>query len=203
MASRPRHADVRADLLARAAEAFARDGYVKASLAGIAAEAGYTKGAVYSGFGSKAALFAEVCAARFEDLTVRTLREVEGVLGAEDVDRDDLVRGLAEVLTDLTFGPAADVALLLHDMQAVALRDPAVAEEHRALDARRVGFLAEALEAHPRLAALGPEQLRRLSSLVLALVHALAVGHLLTPGTLDRRSAELSFTALLETVLPR
>ena len=203
MASRPRHADVRAEMLAAATEAFERDGYGRASLAGIAAEAGYTKGAVYSGFGSKAVLFAEVCTAQFEALTLRALEEVGRELSAEGTGRADLITRLASVLTSLTYDGGGRWPLLLHEFQAVALRDGTVAEEYRILSERRVRFLADALAAHPRLAALDHDRLRRTSSLALMLVHTLAVEHHLSAGAMDRRSGELSFTALLDGVLPR
>lgn len=203
MATRPRHADVRAEVLAAATEAFERDGYGRASLAGIAAEAGYTKGAVYSGFGSKAALFAEVCTAQFEALTLRALDEVARELAAEGTGRTELVTRLASVLTSLTYDSGGRWPLLLHEFQAVALRDGTVAEEYRVLSDRRVRFLADALGAHPRLAPLGSERLRRISSLSLMLVHTLAVEHRLSAGVVDRRSGELSFTALLDGALPR
>lgn len=202
MASRPRHQDVRADLLQYATEAFERDGYGRASLAGIAADAGYTKGAVYSGFGSKAALFAEVCGAQFEALTGRTLDVVGRELAVEGGGRADLVARLAAVLTSLTFDGDARWPLLLHEFQAVGLRDESVASEYRALTARRVRFLAEALGEHPRLAGLSAERLERTSSLTLVLVHTLAVEHRLSPEAMDRRGGELSFTALLDSALP-
>src|SRR3954452_12890746 len=47
----------RARLLEAAAAVFARSGYHGATLAEVAAEAGFTKGAVYSNFESKEALF--------------------------------------------------------------------------------------------------------------------------------------------------
>lgn len=47
-------------LLESAMKAFLRDGYVRASLDGIADDAGYSKGAVYSNFESKEALFCEL-----------------------------------------------------------------------------------------------------------------------------------------------
>jgi AcrR family transcriptional regulator len=50
----------RTELLDAAARAFARQGYEGASLGDIAADAGYTKGAVYAHFGSKHELFLEV-----------------------------------------------------------------------------------------------------------------------------------------------
>jgi AcrR family transcriptional regulator len=61
---RPHRDEVRSRILAAAAHNFERDGYVGASLRRIATDAGFTKGAVYSNFGSKPDLFGQVCAAR-------------------------------------------------------------------------------------------------------------------------------------------
>ncbi|WP_036339028.1 TetR family transcriptional regulator, partial [Micrococcus luteus] len=44
---------------------FGREGYARSSLARIAAEAGHTKGAVYSGFAGEPDLFAAACTAQF------------------------------------------------------------------------------------------------------------------------------------------
>ncbi|MFC7584773.1 TetR family transcriptional regulator [Nonomuraea antimicrobica] len=55
----PRH-DVRRRLLDAAARVFAERGYRAATLAQIAREAGFTKGAVYSNFDSKHALLADL-----------------------------------------------------------------------------------------------------------------------------------------------
>ncbi|WP_280387687.1 TetR/AcrR family transcriptional regulator [Nocardia wallacei] len=61
-----RQALTRERLLAAARELFAEHGYDGASVDAIAAEAGLTRGAVYSGFPSKRALFAEVLASAAE-----------------------------------------------------------------------------------------------------------------------------------------
>src|SRR5699024_692292 len=54
---RSRTEQTRADLLDAAARVIARQGYEGASVDDIVSEAGYTKGALYSNFGSKSALF--------------------------------------------------------------------------------------------------------------------------------------------------
>ena len=56
----------RTDLLRAARRVFLRHGFHGASLDGIADEAGYTKGAVYSSFESKDALFLAVLAAHYD-----------------------------------------------------------------------------------------------------------------------------------------
>lgn len=61
LASRPRRRDrTRTDLLVAAATLFAEKGYGATSVDDIASAAGYTKGAVYSHFGSKSNLFLAV-----------------------------------------------------------------------------------------------------------------------------------------------
>jgi AcrR family transcriptional regulator len=61
----------RAAVLAAAHEVFARDGFHGATLERVAQEAGFTKGAVYSAFDSKADLFLAVYEARVAERTAR------------------------------------------------------------------------------------------------------------------------------------
>jgi len=61
----------RAAVLTAAREVFARDGFHGATLERVAAEAGFTKGAVYSAFDSKADLFLAVYEARVAERAVR------------------------------------------------------------------------------------------------------------------------------------
>jgi len=61
----------RAAVLAAAREVFARDGFHGATLERVAEEAGFTKGAVYSAFDSKADLFLAVYEARLAERAVR------------------------------------------------------------------------------------------------------------------------------------
>src|SRR4051794_16274585 len=59
-------------LLAAAREVFARDGFHGATLERVAQEAGFTKGAVYSAFDSKADLFLAVYEARVAERAARS-----------------------------------------------------------------------------------------------------------------------------------
>jgi len=61
----------RAAVLAAARDVFARDGFHVATLDRVADEAGFTKGAVYSAFESKADLFLAVYEARIADRAAR------------------------------------------------------------------------------------------------------------------------------------
>ena len=73
----------RAELVAAARTVFLRDGFHAASLDQIADEAGYTKGAVYSNFASKDALFVAVLDGHFSD-RVRAYETL--VLDAESIE---------------------------------------------------------------------------------------------------------------------
>jgi len=79
-------AETREALLAVAEKRFVERGYDATTLAEIAAAAGYTKGAVYSNFASKAALFQEVWSLRER----RRLPDLVAALGEGDGIEDRL-----------------------------------------------------------------------------------------------------------------
>ena len=137
MATRPRREDVRAAILDHAARVFGREGYARSSLARIAAEAGYTKGAVYSGFAGKPDLFAAACTVQFERATTRAMDGVADALDDPDLPREDLVARVAEALADVVLETTGSWPLLLHEFQAVGLREPAVGRAYRTLTVRR------------------------------------------------------------------
>jgi AcrR family transcriptional regulator len=74
-------ARTRAALLDAGGRVFVRDGFARASVEAIAAEAGYTRGAFYSNFSSKEELFAELLQERvyalYADMAQRLLRGEE------------------------------------------------------------------------------------------------------------------------------
>ncbi len=76
-------AQTRSRILAAATAVFEREGYHGASLERIAAEAGFTKGAVYSTFDSKA----DVMLALIGELTSRRQAELEDVFGPPPIPR--------------------------------------------------------------------------------------------------------------------
>lgn len=99
----------RTDLLAAAGRVFAARGYEGASVGDIAAEAGYTKGALYAHFGSKSGLFLEFA---------RT------TLGEETCDSpqtDDLAQTLEESMRATVGAPVTLVAL---EIIAYGIRHP-------------------------------------------------------------------------------
>ncbi|HEY0217773.1 MAG TPA: helix-turn-helix domain-containing protein [Cellulomonas sp.] len=80
----------RADLLAAGARAFARQGYEGSSVGDIAADAGYTKGALYAHFGSKNELFLAVAREQIAAAPEQAC--------LPDLDGGDLEGGVTEAL---------------------------------------------------------------------------------------------------------
>src|SRR6478609_1674238 len=82
---RPRKDEVRGRVLRAAGAVFAERGFAAATLDQVAAAAGFTKGAVYSNFGSKDELFLalmEAEAADRVDVVENSLRETGDLAGA-------------------------------------------------------------------------------------------------------------------------
>ena len=202
MATRPRREDVRAAILDHAARAFGREGYAGSSLARIAADAGYTKGAVYSGFAGKPDLFAAACAVQFERVTTRAMDGVADALNDPDLPREDLVARVAEALADVVLGTTGSWPMLLHEFQAVGLREPAVGQAYRALTVRRRDFLAGLLREHRVLADVPDEQVTHTAAMLLMLVHTLSVERHLAPEDLTVDDVRDTLAAAVRSLLP-
>src|SRR4029079_8050360 len=82
-----RREQTRAELLAAARRAFLRDGFHAASLAGIAEDAGYTKGAFYSNFASKDDVLVAVLDVHFRDRAEAYARLISATDTVEDAYR--------------------------------------------------------------------------------------------------------------------
>lgn len=158
----------RAALIASARRVFGRDGYHGANLAGIAREAGLTKGAVYSNFDGKADLFLAVLD---EDLASipdgwDPLGRFEGVpdLAGESVRAADLTDEEREALG---FG------LTTLEFTASAAREPEILE---ALSLRLEGLL-DSFEAIVRRERgdEDPLDVRQLATMLMALDHGAAI----------------------------
>lgn len=120
-----RQARTRAELLATAAGVFARRGYDGASVEEIAAEAGYSHGAVYSNFAGKADLFLAV----FEDYMAERARELAAT--QVDLGEEAALEARARALADQWMERFAEdpESFLLHmEFIAHAGREPELAE---------------------------------------------------------------------------
>jgi len=180
---RPRKEEVRERVLRAAGEVFADRGFAAASLDQVAAAAGFTKGAVYSNFGSKDELFLALMTdevARRVDVVERALR-----------DTTDLPDALAAVGTELSRREATWQLLYLEFWQR-AVRDPdvrrAFVASRRDLRTRIAVVVARFLAEHPVRTSWDADSL---TVVLIALSNGLALEALpdpdAVPGTLLTR----------------
>lgn len=161
-----RSAQTRSELLAAAERRFFVHGYHGTTLDDIADEAGYTKGAVYSTFKSKAGLFL----ALFDEVMERRLEELRELLDPHDDDAR--LRALAERPTDER---NTQFLLLAIEFWTHAAREPAVLAE---FSARYRRFRAGVAALGPQDSALGAD---RWAIVTLALANGLALERLIDP----------------------
>jgi AcrR family transcriptional regulator len=162
-----RSANTRSELLAAAERRFFVHGYHGTTLDDIADEAGYTKGAVYSTFKSKAGLFL----ALFDQVMERRLDELRELLEPHDDDVSRF-RALGERPVDER---NTQFLLLAIEFWTHAAREPAVLE---AFSERYRRFREALAELGPRDSALGRE---RWAIVTLALANGLALERLIDP----------------------
>lgn len=106
-------------LLDAAARTFAQRGYTAASLEEIAEAAGFSVGAVYSNFDSKAALLAALMADRHVDLMDRVAQTIR-VAGAQSQDPLAALGGVLIAIADKDI----DAAVLKTEFWLQAVRNP-------------------------------------------------------------------------------
>ncbi|MSS45454.1 TetR/AcrR family transcriptional regulator [Cutibacterium sp. WCA-380-WT-3A] len=185
---RPHRDEVRNRILTAAAQNFEQDGYAGASLRRIASDAGFTKGAVYSNFGSKPDLFRQVCAARLasgEQDVVDALSPVFSSGGRPD----DIVHSISEKLTEILLDDAP-WQVILAEFRALARRDTEIAEAYSKLQAQRIAQLAELTSQYgvlDRVESTEPADPRSLAVVVLSLVNVLALEFSVAGSVIDRR----------------
>lgn len=135
---RPTRSETRRALLAAAFAVFGRQGIARTPLSDIAAEAGLTKGAVYSNFASKD----ELLLAIMEDHLIERMRDAtsvfDGVASTPDAVREAGARLLASMVSDATWHR------LLLEYYTLAAHDPTMMA---ALSTRRGQLRATAAEA--------------------------------------------------------
>ena len=162
-----RSAHTRRELLEAAERRFFAHGYHGTTLDDIAVEAGYTKGAVYSTFKSKAGLFL----ALFDEVTERRLEELRELLAPHD-DDESRFRAVGSRPVDER---NTQFLLLAIEFWTHAAREPDVLEE---FSARYRRFRASLTELGPQDSDLGAE---RWAIVTLALANGLALERLIDP----------------------
>lgn len=163
-----RTALTRRELLEAAEEHFFEHGYHGTTLDDIADAAGYTKGAVYSTFGSKAGLFL----AFFDEVIQRRLTATRELMSEHERD-EDVVAALARQPVEEA---NARFLLLAMEFWIHAAREPELLEAFSA----RYRHMRESLaRSAPQSTVLGPE---RWAIATLALSNGLALERLIDPA---------------------
>jgi AcrR family transcriptional regulator len=172
-----RSARTRAELMASARRLFLRRGFHAASLELVAEEAGFTIGAVYSRFGSKADLFLAI-------LDEHVDRIAAGV--AEVAGLDQPLPAHAELLAGRRMAlleGERDWFPLVLEFWAHAARDERLRREFAARHERLVGAYAGLIEAdYARLGLILPLAPEVLARAVVAMGNGVALERLADPG---------------------
>jgi AcrR family transcriptional regulator len=126
-------------LLAAAEQVIDRHGFGGASIDLITAEAGYSKGAIYSNFESKDAVFLELLRQYMD----RDMAELERIVS---LDPEQLSAAVTKWLENLY--AESDCPLLSTELQLQARRSPAFAEHYYALQDQQIRTLAQVLERY-------------------------------------------------------
>jgi AcrR family transcriptional regulator len=169
----------RDELLSAALRVFARRGYRDAGVEEIAAEAGYSKGALYWHFPGKEELFLTLVEERID----APMRERVELLASAPPERDmslEATREFARQLDD-----AREALLLEREYWSLAIRDRKLRKRYVARQTELREALARALEARARH--LGTPDLPMLAEdvarVVMSIGGGLAVDDLVEPGS--------------------
>jgi AcrR family transcriptional regulator len=162
----------RAALIDAATRVFAARGFHGASVTDVAADAGYTTGAVYSNFGGKEELFL----AAFEHEVARHVHEVTEAVAEAGDDPAERTRAAARQWTAF-LDRAPERFLLFVEYWAWAVRDP----ERRAQFADRFAVFRETTERLLADAAPGVPA-ERLAVVANALTYGVAFQRIAEPG---------------------
>ena len=156
-------------LLAAAERVLARHGYSGASIDLITAEAGYSKGAIYSNFESKEAVFLELLRVYME----RDMAELGRIVS---LPPQQLSAALSAWLE--TMHCDSDCPLLVTELQLHARRNPVFAKRYYALQDRQTRALARILERFFEAQSVPlPMEPRDLAGCMTALAHGLSLQH--------------------------
>jgi AcrR family transcriptional regulator len=118
-----RQEQTREELVIAAARVFARRGFHKATVEEIAAEAGFSTGAVYSNFDGKEQLFLAIADRQVE----ARVREIEAVADAAERRDDAGAEAVNQFRAFLDADP--DWPLLFYEFWSVSVRDPGLQDE--------------------------------------------------------------------------
>jgi AcrR family transcriptional regulator len=178
-AARVEGRDARDELLTAALRVFARRGYREATVDEIAADAGYSKGALYWHFSGKE----ELLLALLEEHIDEPMRDRFALLASASPDRDMSVEAARAFARQL--GDEREAMLLEREYWSLAIRDPVLRARYaeRQTELRRA--LAAAMEARARH--LGTPDLTMpaedVARIVMSIIGGLAIDELIEPGS--------------------
>lgn len=194
---RPTRESVREAVLAAAGELFLTNGYAGTSLDQVARRAGFTKGAVYSNFGGKPELFAQVCRERFAEASAPLLEQVRAAL--DEHGRATLPAALGVALVDVVL--QGEWHVVLAEFRSLARRDARLGELYDELARERETTLAEGLDLGA-LAGTSAAWRVTAAGLVLGQINVLALERLARGDGLPAAEIEARLVAQLEGLLP-
>jgi len=188
-----RKAQTREALLDAGYAVFLRDGFHGASLDRVAAEAGFTKGAVYAHFTAKADLFLAILERRVDRRVL-----VQDTAGAEAGSYEELIGQAAEQWGAVMLEDRA-WSLLLLEFWTYAARDPELRERVAAQHRRTHDSIAGVLGAvRTRAATTLAANDDALATIIMALGNGLNIDGLLFSDAPRIDLYELTLGALLE-----
>lgn len=178
-AARAEGREARNELLTAALRVFARRGYREAGVEEIAAEAGYSKGALYWHFSGKEELLLTLLEERIDT----PMRERFALLASAPPERDmsvEATRAFAHQLDG-----EREALLLEREYWSLAIRDPELRAHYAERQAELRRNLATAMEARARH--LGtpdfPLLAKDVARIVMSIIGGLAVDDLVEPGS--------------------
>jgi AcrR family transcriptional regulator len=165
--------------MAAALRVFARRGYQQAGVDEIAAEAGYSKGALYWHFSGKEDLLLTL----IEEHIDAPMREMVALLESAPPERDMSVEAGREFARRL--GSQRDAVLLEREYWTIAIRDPELRARYAERQTEHRGALAAAIEARARHlgAPESPVPAEDVARIVMSIIGGLTVDELTEPGS--------------------
>ena len=178
-AARQEGREARDELLTAALRVFARRGYRDAGVDEIAAEAGYSKGALYWHFSGKQ----ELLLALIDERIDAPMRDRVGLLASAPPDRDMSAEATSTFAKQLN--EEREALLLEREYWSLAIRDPELRARYIQRQTELRDALAAALEARARH--LGTPNLTTpaedVARIVMSIIGGLAVDELVEPGS--------------------
>jgi AcrR family transcriptional regulator len=179
-AARAEGRQARDELLTAALRVFARRGYREAGVEEIAAEAGYSKGALYWHFSGKEELLSTLLEERID----APLREMVAMVESAPPDRDMSVEASREFARQLA--EQREAMQLDREYWSLAIRDPELRARYAERQAEFRSAFTVALEARARH--LGtpdfPMPVEDVARIVMAIIAGLTVDELIEPGSI-------------------